>query len=58
MDFYVRQLGATQEHDQFYVNQTLISAFENYITQVVTRYVDSPAIFAWYALIHWFIPSS
>jgi mannan endo-1,4-beta-mannosidase len=47
MDFYVRQLGATHEHDQFYVNHTIIDAFKNYVTQVVSRYVDSPAVFAW-----------
>jgi len=47
MDFYVRQLTTTQEHDQFYVNQTLIDAFKNYTTQVVSRYVNSPSVLAW-----------
>lgn len=47
MDLYVRQFGL-KNHDDFYTNETLIAAFENYTTQVVSRYVNSPAIFAWY----------
>lgn len=47
MDTYVRQYGLTN-HDQFYTNETLITAFHNFTTQVVSRYVDSPAIFAWF----------
>ncbi|KAF8902147.1 glycoside hydrolase superfamily [Gymnopilus junonius] len=31
----------------FYTNETILSKFMNYTTQVVSRYVDSPAIFAW-----------
>ena len=51
MDFYVRQLSTTQEHDQFYVNQTIIDAFKNYTSQVISRYVSSPAVLAWYTYI-------
>jgi mannan endo-1,4-beta-mannosidase len=47
MDLYVRQFGGPQEHDQFFTNETLISAFMNYTTQVVSRYVNSPAILSW-----------
>jgi len=47
MDAYVRQLAEVKEHDQFYVNQSLIAAFQNYTTQVVSRYVNHPAILAW-----------
>lgn len=47
MDVYVRQLGENLAHDQFYTNQTLINAFQNYITQLVSRYVNSTAVFAW-----------
>jgi mannan endo-1,4-beta-mannosidase len=46
MDVYVRQFGLT-DHDEFYTNQTLINSFLNYTTQVVTRYVNSPAVLAW-----------
>lgn len=51
MDFYVRQLTATHEHDQFYTNQMIIDAFKNYTTQVISRYVNSPSVFAWYTCI-------
>ncbi|KAJ3987329.1 glycoside hydrolase family 5 protein [Lentinula detonsa] len=46
MDVYVRQFGL-KTHDEFYTNQTLLNAFMNYTTQIVTRYVDSPAVLAW-----------
>jgi mannan endo-1,4-beta-mannosidase len=51
MDFYVRQLATTQAHDEFYVNQTIINAFMNYTTQVVSRYVNSPAVLSWYGYL-------
>lgn len=47
IDLYVRQFGLSN-HDEFYTNTTLLTAFQNYTSQVVTRYVDSPAVFAWY----------
>jgi mannan endo-1,4-beta-mannosidase len=47
MDLYIRQLGVGLTHDQFYTDQTLIDAFENYITQIVSRYANNPAIFSW-----------
>ncbi|KAK7054909.1 hypothetical protein VNI00_003372 [Paramarasmius palmivorus] len=46
MDVYVRQFGL-KTHDEFYTNQTLIEAFKNYTTHVVSRYVESPAVFSW-----------
>ena len=48
MDTYVRELGTIQDHDQFYVNETLIDAFKNYTTQIVSRYVNSPVLLSWY----------
>lgn len=44
---YVRELGATKTHDEFYTNETIIAAFENYTTQVVSRYVNCPSVLAW-----------
>ncbi|KAG6890700.1 hypothetical protein C0995_005073 [Termitomyces sp. Mi166 len=47
MDTYVRNFGGPQEHDQFYTNRTLIDAFMNYTSQVVSRYVNKTNVFAW-----------
>ena len=47
MDLYVRNLGDVHKHDQFYVNQTIIDAFKNYTTQIVSRYANEPQIIAW-----------
>ncbi|KAG6814339.1 hypothetical protein H0H92_010924 [Tricholoma furcatifolium] len=47
MDAYVRNFGGPQEHDQFYTNQTLIDAFMNYTTQIVSRYVNNTNVFGW-----------
>ncbi|EJD06057.1 glycoside hydrolase family 5 protein [Fomitiporia mediterranea MF3/22] len=47
MDAYVREFGATRQHDEFYLNETIVNIFKNYTTQVVNRYKDSPAILAW-----------
>jgi mannan endo-1,4-beta-mannosidase len=49
MDVYVRQLGDNLRHDQFYTNQTLIEAFQNYTTAVVSRYKDNPFVLGWCA---------
>ncbi|KAG9318477.1 glycoside hydrolase family 5 protein [Chiua virens] len=46
MDLYVRQFGF-QTHDQFYTEPSILNTFMNYTTQVVSRYVNSPAIFSW-----------
>ncbi|KAF8636655.1 hypothetical protein AX17_003462 [Amanita inopinata Kibby_2008] len=47
MDVYVRELGDIHTHDQFYINNTLINAFENYTTQIVSRYSNSSNVLAW-----------
>ncbi|TFK76450.1 glycoside hydrolase family 5 protein [Pluteus cervinus] len=47
MDTYVRQFVKDQQHDQFYTDENIINAFKNYTTQVVSRYVNSPAIMGW-----------
>ncbi|KAH9484283.1 Mannan endo-1,4-beta-mannosidase A [Psilocybe cubensis] len=45
MDVYVRQFGNGTNHDEFYLNPAIVAAFKNYTTQIVSRYVNSPAIF-------------
>lgn len=47
MDAYVREFGATLNHDEFYTNETIIDIFKSYTTNIVSRYVNSPAVFGW-----------
>ena len=47
MDTYVRHFGANKQHDDFYSDDTILEKFKNYTTTIVSRYVDSPAIFGW-----------
>ncbi|KAG2030596.1 glycoside hydrolase superfamily [Suillus americanus] len=46
MDLYVRQFGL-QDHDDFYTNDNVLTAFQNYTKQIVLRYLNSPAVFSW-----------
>ncbi|KAG1724510.1 glycoside hydrolase family 5 protein [Suillus paluster] len=46
MDLYVRQF-ALQNHDDFFTNNKILTAFQNYTKQIVLRYVNSPAVFSW-----------
>ena len=46
IDLYVRQFGL-EYHDQFYTNPSTLNAFLNFTTQVVSRYVNSSAVFSW-----------
>ncbi|KAG5652740.1 hypothetical protein H0H81_003881 [Sphagnurus paluster] len=47
MDTYIRNFGGAQEHDQFYVNQTIIDAFKNYTSYIAARYASHPNVFGW-----------
>ncbi|RDB21378.1 Mannan endo-1,4-beta-mannosidase A [Hypsizygus marmoreus] len=47
MDVYVRNFGDIHEHDQFYINQTIVDAFKNYTSQIVSRYVNQSNVFGW-----------
>ncbi|KAF7778728.1 CAZyme family GH5 [Agaricus bisporus var. burnettii] len=47
MDAYVRQFGGPREHDQFFTNQTLINAFKNFTSQIVSRYANNTNVLAW-----------
>ncbi len=40
-------LGDGQSQVEFYTNPTVVNAFKSYVSEIVTRYKDSPAIFAW-----------
>jgi mannan endo-1,4-beta-mannosidase len=46
MDVYTVNLGG-KYHDDFYHDPKIINAFKTYTAAVVTRYKNSPAIFAW-----------
>jgi len=46
-DVYVEQLCTSGFHDEFYTNEKVLAAFKNWVKTVVTRYVDSKAIFSW-----------
>ncbi|KAG9254031.1 endo-1,4-beta-mannosidase-like protein [Emericellopsis atlantica] len=46
MDMYTVNLGG-QYHDDFYHVPEIKQAFKNYVELFVTRYKDSPTIFAW-----------
>ncbi|KDQ11378.1 glycoside hydrolase family 5 protein [Botryobasidium botryosum FD-172 SS1] len=46
-DVYVQQLSTSGFHDSFYTDPTIINAFKNYVKTIVTRYVNSTAIFSW-----------
>lgn len=47
MDAYVREFGQERQHDEFYLNNTIVDLFKNYTTTIVTRYKDSPAVLSW-----------
>ncbi|KDQ18792.1 glycoside hydrolase family 5 protein [Botryobasidium botryosum FD-172 SS1] len=47
-DVYVQQLlGPHATHDEFFSNPIVIAAFKNYVKAVVSRYINSPAIFSY-----------
>jgi len=48
MDVYVSQIaGANATHDYFYWDASIISAYKEYVSVWVNRYLDEPTIFAW-----------
>ncbi|KAH8115255.1 CEL4a mannanase [Phellopilus nigrolimitatus] len=47
MDVYVSQLNPGGTHDTFYTDETLISAYETYISNFVGRYAENSTIMAW-----------
>ena len=47
MDVYVRQILNSGNHDLFYTDTSVKTAFKNYIRTFVSRYVNEPTIMAW-----------
>ena len=47
IDYVNNLLGNGQSQAEFYTNPTVVNAFKSYVSEIVTRYKDSPAIFAW-----------
>jgi len=47
MDRYNRAFGSNPSHDDFYTKPEIITAFKNYLSHVVPRYINNPAILAW-----------
>lgn len=47
MDVYVSQLSPDGTHDTFYTDPTIITAYKNYVSEFVNRYVNDPTIMAW-----------
>ncbi|KDR77624.1 hypothetical protein GALMADRAFT_155465 [Galerina marginata CBS 339.88] len=48
ISLYIQQfLGSSATHDTFYSNTQIINAYKKYINFFVSRYKNSPAIFAW-----------
>ncbi|GIC93185.1 glycoside hydrolase 5 family protein [Aspergillus udagawae] len=46
MNAYVKAYGET-DHNAFYSNENIQKAYRRYIRAVVSRYTNSPAVFAW-----------
>jgi mannan endo-1,4-beta-mannosidase len=47
IDLYVRNFHPGGTHDLFYTDTTIISAFKNYVAQVIKRYADNPTVLGW-----------
>ena len=47
MDLYVRNFHSGGTHDDFYTDKTIIAAFKNYVSKVVSRYANNPTVLGW-----------
>ncbi|PPR01176.1 hypothetical protein CVT24_006052 [Panaeolus cyanescens] len=47
MDVYVKQILNSNNHDLFYTDSRVKTAFKNYIGTFVSRYANEPTIMAW-----------
>ncbi|KAG1818594.1 uncharacterized protein BJ212DRAFT_1233323, partial [Suillus subaureus] len=46
MDLYIWQFGL-QNHNDFYMNDNILTAFQAYTKVIVLCYFNSPAVFSW-----------
>ncbi|KAG6840902.1 hypothetical protein C0991_003363 [Blastosporella zonata] len=47
MDVYVKQILGSSNHDLFYTDASVQTAYKNYVKTFVTRYVNEPTILGW-----------
>jgi len=47
MDVYVKEFGEKKTHDEFYTNEKIRKAFNEYVQTIVKRYANEPGIIAW-----------
>jgi endo-1,4-beta-mannosidase len=47
MDLYVQAFHSGGTHDLFYTDPTIIKAFKNYLSHVIPRYANNPAVLGW-----------
>ena len=47
MDLYVKNFHPGGTHDLFYTDPTIIKAFKDYLSHVVPRYANNPAVLGW-----------
>ena len=47
MDLYVKNIKNSDDHDLFYTDPDVIKAYKKYVSEIVGRYKNSPAVFAW-----------
>jgi mannan endo-1,4-beta-mannosidase len=47
MDLYDENFAPGATHDAFYTNPVIIKAFKDYVSHVVKRFVDNPAVLGW-----------
>jgi mannan endo-1,4-beta-mannosidase len=47
MDVYVKQILNSSNHDLFYTDPGVQTAYKNYVKAFVSRYVHEPTIMAW-----------
>jgi len=47
MDLYIKNFHPGGTHDLFYTDPTIIKAFKDYLSHVVPRYANNPAVLGW-----------
>jgi mannan endo-1,4-beta-mannosidase len=49
MDVYVKQILGSSNHDLFYTDSSVKTAFKKYVSGFVGRYKNEPTVMAWFA---------